>query len=84
MKHILLAATSIVLTATLAPAQSYIPFSYPGAAGGDTLLTGVRGVSGASSDQVYISGFYVPVGSSVDQGFFTKAPSPRTRAHGMC
>jgi hypothetical protein len=68
MKHILLATTSIALTATFASAQSYIPFSYPDAAGGKTLLTGVRGVSGAPSDQVYISGFYVPAGSNLDQG----------------
>ena len=68
MKRIVLAATAAALLAGNCLAQSYIPFSYPDAAGGSTFLTGVRGVSGGPSDQVYISGVYTPLGSADTQG----------------
>jgi len=68
MKRIVLAATAAALLATNGFAESYIPFSYPSAAGGSTYLTGVRGVSGGPSDQVYISGVYTPLGSAGTQG----------------
>jgi hypothetical protein len=68
MKRIVLAATAAAVLAGNCPAQSYSPFSYPDAAGGSTFLTGVRGVSGGPSDQVYISGVYTPFGSADTQG----------------
>jgi hypothetical protein len=68
MKRIVLAATAAAVLAGNCLAQSYSPFSYPDAAGGSTFLTGVRGVSGGPSDQVYISGVYTPFGSADTQG----------------
>jgi hypothetical protein len=68
MKRIVLAATAAAVLAGNCPAQSYSPFSYPDAAGGSTFLTGVRGVSGGPSAQVYISGVYTPFGSADTQG----------------
>lgn len=68
MNRSVVVASVVALLANDCFAQSYIPFSYPAAAGGSTFLTGVRGVSGGPSDQVFISGVYTPSGGGGTQG----------------
>ncbi|NBV47240.1 MAG: hypothetical protein EBR86_16795 [Planctomycetia bacterium] len=68
LRRTLGAVVAIVSLSDVALGQSYIPFDYPQAAGGSTFLTGVRGVAGGPSDQVYISGVFKPSGTSATQG----------------
>src|SRR5262249_11762198 len=59
-------AALIILCANVSFAQvSYSTFNYPGAVGDSTFLTGVRG---AGEQNVYITGVYLPVGSTNTQG----------------
>ena len=53
--------------------RCYTKFNYPDAVDNEkTLLTGVRHVKGAKDDEVYISGFYVPLNTANTTGFVYK------------
>ena len=65
-------AILIILWANTCFAQvSYSTFDYPGAVGDSTFLTGVRGAGGGG---VYITGTYVPQGSTDTQGLLYQGP----------